>query len=271
MADDTAMMGAGSRPVRPIVRPIRIADLSDALARGFEDFRANPAQAMGLCLIFPVVGLVIGSLAYGYGMLARLFPLAAGFALIGPFAVIGLYELSRRREQGLGFTWRNAFDVRRSNSVGAIVLLGLILAAIFLIWIKLAQALYDWMLGDIPPSLGDLIREVFTTSGGFALLFVGNFIGFLFAIVVLTLSVVSFPLLVDRNVGATTSERLSVAVGTSARAVLMNPSPMAVWGLIIAVSLAIGTVPFFLGLIVVVPWLGYATWHLYRKVVATGD
>jgi uncharacterized membrane protein len=159
-------------------------------------------------------------------------------------------------------SWRHALDVLRSPSIGAILVLGLILVAIFLTWLAVAQAIYVANFGYTPAaSMPDFIHQVVSTPAGWALIVVGNGVGFLFATLVLTLSVVSFPLLLDRDVGAAT------AVLTSVRAVLANPVIIAIWGLIVAVLLAIGSVPAFFGLAVVMPVLGHATWHLYRKVI----
>src|SRR5205085_1797646 len=133
---------------------------------------------------------------------------------------------------------------------------------IFLTWIAVAQGIYVATFGYTPAaSMPDFARQVLTTPEGWTLAIVGNLVGFLFAVLVLTLTVVSFPLLLDRDVG------LAVAILTSVRAVLANPVTMACWGLIVAVLLLIGSLPAFIGLAVVVPVLGHATWHLYRKVV----
>jgi uncharacterized membrane protein len=262
MANAHIVVGAGAAQAKPTIRKIGLADLKDALARGLDDFLAMPSHAVFLCLIYPIVGFVLARLVLGYNVLPMLFPLAAGFALIGPFAALGLYEMSRRRELGLDVSWRHALDVLRSPSIGAILVLGLILVAIFLTWLAVAQAIYVANFGYTPAaSMPDFVQQVFGTPAGWMLIVVGNGVGFLFATVVLTLSVVSFPLLLDRDVGAAT------AILTSVRAVLANPIIIAIWGLIVAVLLAIGSVPAFFGLAVVMPVLGHATWHLYRKVV----
>jgi uncharacterized membrane protein len=263
MATLHALAGADLSPAHPTVRRIGLGDLKDALLKGADDFAAMPTHVIFISVIYPVIGLALGRLALGYDVLSLLFPLAAGFALIGPFAAIGLYELSRRREQGQDTSWTHVFDVLHSPSIGAIVALGILLMIIFGIWLALAQAIYVAAFGDTPAaSIPDFVRQVFTTPQGWTLIVTGNAVGFLFAVLVLTISVVSFPLLLDRDVGA------AVAVLTSVRAVIANPVVMAVWGLVIALALAIGSLPFFIGLAIVMPVLGHASWHLYRKVVA---
>ncbi len=263
MALAHVLMGADQFRAPPTVRTIGVADLKDALARGIDDFLAMPSHAVFLCLIYPIVGLVLGRLTWGYEVLPLLFPLAAGFALIGPFAAIGLCELSRRREQGLDISWTDAFDVFHSSSAGAIAALGLLLLVLFVLWVAVAQAIYVANFGYEPAaSMPDFLRQVFTTPEGWTLIVVGNGVGFLFALVALSISVVSFPLLLDRDVGAVE------AALTSVRAVAANPVTMAIWGLIVAAALVIGSLPLFFGLAVVMPVLGHATWHLYRKVVA---
>jgi len=262
MAHVHALMGAEQIRTRPTVRTIGVADLKDALKRGIADFSAMPTHAVFLCLIYPVIGLILARLTLGYELLPLLFPLAAGFALVGPFVAIGFYELSRRREQGGDISWEDAFDVLHSPSRGAIALLGALLLVMFAIWIAVAQAIYVATFGYQPAAaIPDFLHQVFTTPAGWTLIIVGNLVGFLFALVAFTISVVSFPLLLDRDVGAVE------AVLTSVRVVAANPITMAIWGLIVAGLLVIGSLPLFLGLAVVVPILGHSTWHLYRKVV----
>ena len=266
MAYSHILLGAGETPARPAIRRVGLADLKDALGKGVDDFAAMPTHAMFLCLVYPVIGLLLARLAFGYSILPLLYPLATGFALIGPIAALGLYELSRRREAGLGTSASHAFDVVSSSSIGAIVALGLLLLAIFVAWVAFANAIYIANFGYAPPaSIGAFIDEVLTTRAGWTLIVVGNGIGLLFAILVLTVSVVSFPLLLDRDVGA------AVALLTSIRAVAKNPLAMAAWGLIVAALLLAGSLPLFLGLTVVLPILAHATWHLYRKMVEPGS
>jgi uncharacterized membrane protein len=250
----------------PVILKIGIGDLRDALAKGFADFMAVPSHVVFLCVFYPIVGLILFRISFGYHLLPLLFPLLAGLALIGPVAAVGFYELSRRREQGLDVSVMHLFEVYRSASMGGIVRLGLVLFAIFVAWMMTARALYTQIFdGALPASLGDFVQQVLTTPAGRELTIAGNTIGFLFALVVLVISVVSFPMLVDRNVSVAT------AVRTSVRAVLENPITMAVWGLVVALLLLAGALPFFFGLAVVFPVLGHATWHLYRKVVSADE
>ena len=246
----------------PGVRRISLSDLRIALERGLEDFRAIPSQAVFLCLIYPLVGLFLWSIMVRYDVLPLLFPLVAGFALIGPFAAVGLYELSRRRELGLESDWQHAFDVFSSPAKWSIFGLAVLLLVIFGIWLETAHYIYQRTMGDTPlASVSFFAEKVLSTKAGFDLIIIGNGIGLLFAIVTLMVAVVSFPLVLDRKVDAAT------AIITSVRAVLVNPLTMATWGFIVAAALVAGSLPFLFGLAIVMPVLGHASWHLYRRVV----
>ena len=248
----------------PVIRTIGLSDLHRALQLGWEDFKAVPSHAIILCVIYPVLGLVLARTVLGYSVLPLLFPLAAGFALLGPFAALGLYEMSRRRESGAQATAWDALEVLRSPSFGAMLGLGVLLLALFVTWVATAQAIYIAAFGyEGATGISDFFTRVLTTSQGWWLIVVGCGVGFLFALIALCISVVSFPLMLDRHTGA------GEAIATSIRAVLRNPAPMAAWGLIVAGLLVLGSIPFFLGLAVVIPLLGHATWHLYRKVIVS--
>jgi uncharacterized membrane protein len=246
----------------PVIRKIGFPELHRALQLGWEDFKAVPSHAIILCVIYPVLGLMLARAVLGYSVLPLLFPLAAGFALLGPFAALGLYEMSRRRERGEQATAWDAFEVLRSPSFGAMLGLGALLLALFVTWVATAQAIYIAAFGYAGATgISDFAGRVLTTSQGWWLIVVGCGVGFLFALVALCISVVSFPLMLDRHAGA------GDAMVTSLRAVARNPVPMAAWGLIVAMLLVAGSVPFFLGLAVVIPLLGHATWHLYRETI----
>ena len=249
-----------------IVRRIGLADLRAALAAGLEDFSANRSDVLFLSVIYPLLGLLLARLAFGYDMLPLLFPLAAGFALIGPFAAVGLNEMSRRRALGGEVGWSDAFGVLASPALGPILLLGLILASLFGLWLIAAAIIFDHTLGPAAPaSLAAFAHDVLATRAGWAMIGLGLGVGFVFALVVLMISAVAFPLLLDRHAG------LETAIWTSVRATATNPGPMACWGLIVAFGLVIGSVPALLGLAVVMPVLGHATWHLYRRLVAPAE
>jgi uncharacterized membrane protein len=186
----------------PAVRRIGAADLWNALARGLADFEANRTDVIFLCVIYPVIGLVLGRLASGHGLLPLLFPLASGFALVGPFAAVGLNEISRLREQGSEVRWVDAFGVLRAPSIGSILLLGLMLIALFILWLVAAQIIYVVTLGPrAPVSVANFLNDVFTTRAGWAMIVGGIGVGCVFALLTLAVSVVSFPLLLDRNAG----------------------------------------------------------------------
>jgi uncharacterized membrane protein len=244
------------------VRTITVEDLGAALRAGIDDFRAMPSHALFLVLIYPVLGLLLAGFAFDQARLHLVFPLVAGFALIGPFAAIGLYELSRRRESGLPASAEHLIGVFRGPNTIALVQLGLMLLAVFVAWLFAAQAIYWATFGDIRQvSLTALLADVLTTRAGWTLLLVGTGVGFVFAVASFVLSVVSFPMVIDRNASA------AVAVVTSLAAVRANPRVMAIWGLVVTALLILGSLPFLLGLAFVVPVLGHATWHLYRRVV----
>jgi uncharacterized membrane protein len=249
-------------PAYPNIRKISTADLKDALVKGLDDFKEKPSHLVILAIIYPLAMLVAVNVAAGYELLPLVFPLVSGFALIGPVAAVGLYDMSRQREEGLDISWEHAFNIFRSHSIFAIVKLSILLGVIYFAWLGAAFAIYRSIFGSVvPASIAEFTWQILTTPAGWTLIIVGCGVGFVFALVVLAISAVSFPLLLDRDVGTVT------AVQTSVRAFLANPMTMVIWGMIVASLLVIGSVPFFVGLAVVMPVLGHATWHLYRKVV----
>ena len=248
--------------VQARVRDIGPADLVDVLRQGMSDFAEKPSHVVFLTLIYPIIGLVLARLSFGYDVLPLLYPLAAGFALLGPIASVGLYELSRRREKGLSTRWADVFWTLRQKPARPILALGAMLLVLFFAWIAAAQWIYWLTFGSaMPDSLPGFFMEVLTSERGWALLVLGNAAGFLFAVLAFMISVVSFPLVLDQEVRALAAVQISVA------ACVANPVTMALWGLIVGAGLAIGSALLFAGLAVVLPVLGHATWHLYRKVL----
>ena len=246
----------------PKIRQLASDDLKQVLKQGLDDFAVYRSDVVFICLIYPVIGLFLTRMTFQYDLLPLLFPFVCGFALLGPLAAIGLYEMSRRREKGEKASWVDAFSVVNTPSFGAIAVLGAILLTIFLVWLGVAQLIYWLTLGPEPPeSIVGFLRDTFSTGAGWAMIIAGSAIGILFAFLVLAISVVSFPMLLDRDVGLVT------AIETSIRVVRQNPQTMTLWGIIVAAGLVIGSIPLFLGLIVIMPILGHATWHLYRQAV----
>jgi uncharacterized membrane protein len=246
----------------PSVREISADDLRQSLRLGLKDFAAARTDVAFLCLIYPVIGLFLAVVTARGGLIPLMFPIASGFTLVGPFAALGLYEISRRREMTGSANWLAAFQVWRSPAIGSICLLGAMLIGLFLLWLVAAVGIYDATLGPATPaSAAAFIHAVFTTPAGWAMIAAGLAVGSVFAVAALAISVVSFPMLLDRPV------RLGTAIQNSVYAVRRNPGTLAIWGLIIAIGLFLGSLPCFLGLIVVLPVLGHSTWHLYRRLI----
>jgi uncharacterized membrane protein len=262
MANANAAAGAADDRIEPKINKIGPDDLKDALAKGLEDFKAIPSHLILLLFVYPLVCLVLVRIAAGHTIVQLLFPIVSGFALIGPVAAVGLYEISRRRDKGLDATWKHAFDVIRSPSMRTILELALIQLVIYLVWLPAAQLIYWAIFGaGEPASFVNFIGQVFTTPNGWFLIIVGCGVGALFALAVLTISVVSFPMVIHRDVSA------RMAIRTSIKAVQENTNTMVMWGVMVVILLGVGSIPLFVGLAVVMPVLGHATWHLYRKVV----
>ena len=246
----------------PRVRRFSGGDCFSALKEGLDDFLAMPTYPVFVGLFYAVAGIALFAMTSLGNALHLAFPLAAGFALIGPFVAIGLYEMSRRRERGLAVRGRDAFTVIRSPALPSILAFGLVLLAIFAAWIFAAELIYVWLYGPDPPAdANSFLRDVLTTHRGWMLIGAGGLVGFCFAALTLAISVVSFPLMLDRDIG------LVPALDASWRVTLANPFSVALWGLIVAVALILGSLPLFLGLAVVIPVLGHATWRLYRKAI----
>jgi len=246
----------------PAIRKITFSDVTAALGKGMSDFWQRPSHYIFLFILYPVLGFAIGIWSSGGNAFQLLYPVATGFALLGPVAALGLYELSRRHETGEDDHPRHAFEVLRSPALPQILTVGLMLAALFVAWLAAAQAIYRGFYGDgVPADFWAWMVEVLTTPRGWGLILAGNAVGLIFALVVLATSVVAFPMLVDRGGSA------GAAIRTSIRAVRTNPAQMLFWGVIVVGALILGAIPLLVGLAVVLPVLGHATWHLYRAVV----
>lgn len=247
---------------QPEINRLDMTDIRAALRLGTADFVALRSDVITAVALYPLIGFVLAVWAFNAGQVHLLFPLAAGFPLIAPVGAIGVYEMSRRRELGEPADWRAAFSTLRGRVLGPVLTLGLLLMAIFIVWLFAAHAIWAATLGPEPAeNLTAFLRDTFTTNAGWTMILLGCGVGFIFAAVVLCVSIVSFPMLIDRPVG------VPVALATSIAVARRNPAATATWGLVVAVLLLLGTIPFFAGLIIVLPILGHATWHLYRRAV----
>lgn len=250
----------------PEIKKMSIHDVTDALRLGIADFKAKPSQLVFVYLLYPFIAVFIARVAFGKDIIPLLFPLSGGIALIGPAVAVVFYEISRRRERGLDTSWRHALTILKSPVMQSIVLLSLMLLAIFVVWLFIASAIYGvYFGGEDQTSIVDFTKQVFVTAEGWSLIIVGCSVGFVFALVVLATSAVSFPLLIDRDIGP------MAAVSASVRVAWHNPIPVAAWGLVVAVVLFLGTILAFIGLAISFPVLGHATWHFYRKAIRWDD
>lgn len=247
------------------VRKIEIQDLHIALAQGWQDFRAKRGDLLFLGIIYPIVMLIVCSAALDFSILPLVFPLIAGSVIFGPAIASGYYEIARRREQGLDTSWRHFFDVLRGPAAVNLAGLTSITVMLFIAWMLSAALVYATTLGAMFPdgfaSLGQFLHAILATSEGWQMIIAGNLVGLAFVLVALAVSIVSFPMVVDRRVG------WNVALRTSIRVMRTNPVTTSVWGLIVVTLSILGALPALVGLAVVFPVLGYATWHLYTRAV----
>ncbi|MCL6730351.1 DUF2189 domain-containing protein [Sphingomonas hankyongi] len=249
------------------VRRITDEDLRIALRQGLDDFLEMRGDLIFVGLIYPLIGVAAAVMTTSAPLLPFFLPVVAGVGLLGPVAAIGFYELARRRENGQHANWGHFLDVRKRPSADDIGIVFGLLLAIFALWLLAAGALYVAFFGWegftwlAHPTIGDFLRDIFMTSRGWALIASGIAVGALFGWLVLAISVASLPMLVDCDMTA------SEAVSASWRAAHSNMGVMIRWGLIVGALLVLGSIPLFVGLALVLPWLGYSTWHLYTRLV----
>ncbi len=253
---------AGSPPPHgPAIAAITFSDIGEALAAGARDFRAAPLFGLFFGGVFAVGGLLIVAAALQRDMLYAVYPLAAGFVLIGPFAAVGLYEVSRRRETGEPLAWSAVLGVVFMQSRRELGWMAFVTLFVFIMWMYQVRLLIALFFGLRGLSPHDFLPTLFGTPEGWLFLLVGHAVGAVLALILFSLTVVSFPLLLEREVDFIT------AMITSVRAVATNPKPMLVWAAVVVGVLVIAVLPFFLGLFIALPVLGHTTWHLYRRLV----
>jgi uncharacterized membrane protein len=247
----------------PVVRSVTPSDIVESLAAGLRDLQAAPLYGLFFGGIYAIGGMLIVYASFALGWTWFAYPMAAGFALIGPFVAVGLYEVSRRRETGQPFTFAGILGVMLAQSRRELGWMAFVALFVFIIWLYQVRLLLALFLGfQSFATVREFLTVVTTTPEGLMFLLVGNLVGAVLSILLFSLTAVSFPLLLERDVDFVT------AMITSLRAVAKSPVPMIGWALTIAVLLIIAMLPFFLGLFLVLPILGHATWHLYRRAVA---
>jgi uncharacterized membrane protein len=255
-------MASVSGKVDPVVRSIAAADIAEALVQGLRDFQAMPLYGLAFGALYAGGGIAIVLCLTAFGLVYLAYPLAAGFALIGPFVAVGLYEMSRCREAGRPVTVGGIWSTVRSRS--EIGWMAFVTLFVFVIWMYQVRLLIALLLGlNVSfSSLQQFITVVLTTNEGLLFLAIGNAVGAVLSLILFSLTVVSFPLLLERDVDFVT------AMVTSVRSVVKSPLPMIGWAAVIVMFLIVSSIPYFLGLLVTLPVLGHATWHLYRRIVA---
>lgn len=246
----------------PVVRAVSLSDIVESFAAGLRDFQAAPLFGLFFGAVFAAGGLLIIGSAAGLGATYLAYPLAAGFTLIGPFAAAGLYEVSRRRELSLPLAWRDVLGVVADQAHRQLGWMAFVTLFAFIVWMYQVRLLIALFLGLRSfTSLKEFLMVVISTPDGLMFLLVGHIIGAILALGLFAITVVSFPLLLERDLDFVT------AMITSVRAVAASPGPMVGWAIIITGLLVIAALPLFLGFLVILPVLGHATWHLYRRAV----
>jgi uncharacterized membrane protein len=260
MAITTKAGGQKPRSARAgVVHDLTLADLRAALGAGWRDYRAHPAYGLFFAATFVAAGAFLTWATATRGAIDWLVLAAAGFPLLAPFCAVGLYEVSRCRESGLALRWGAVLGALRGRGDEQILSMGVILFVAFGFWLMIAHGIFAVFLAE--SGVGYESMALFQTGAGIAMLFVGGAVGALIALAFYTVTVISLPMLLDRDIDFLTAIITSLAAVNANRLVLM------VWAMLIAAALFAAMLPAFLGLLVVLPVLGHATWHLYRRTV----
>ena len=246
----------------PKVNALTAADLRACLAQGISDFARAPLYGLFFGAVFTIIGMVIVLALTSWGTPWMIYPFAIGFPLVGPFAAAGLYEVSRRLENGSPLGWSQVLSAVWAQRRRELSWMAFVMLFVFWMWMYQVRLLLALILGRMSFStLEKFLTVVFTTEQGWTFLAVGHLVGGALSLVLFSITVISIPLLMDREVDIIT------AMITSVKAVLASPLPMLLWGVAVTLAVLIACAPFFLGLLVVLPVLGHATWHIYRRAV----
>lgn len=244
------------------IRKITVADLFSSLRQGIDDYNAKPYSFVLLIAFYVLFALLFTLFAFGSELRYLAFPMVAGLTFIGPLVAIAFFDMSRQRERGRMLAWRESFRFIHTSSFAPILALSMLMMLLYVAWLYMAELLYFSFFGSsLPVSVADFTDQLFSTRHGGGLIFYGNFVGFLFAFAAMALSIVAFPLTLDKPVTSFTAIQVSIRAFTS------NAYVMAVWGVVVVAILALGTALFLIGLAIALPILGHATWHLYRKII----
>lgn len=249
----------------PSIASVGRDDIFEAIRRGVADFRAAPSFGLFFGAVYAGAGILILLQLWVWDSPLWIVPLALAFPLIGPFVAVGLYEVSRRREAGEPLVWSDVLAVVWRTRTGQLPYLAFVVLAGFMIWVWFARLMVAIFLGRMDFAIYSDLGTLLSTGPGLAMLLVGSAVGAAVAFVIFAVSAVSLPMLLDRDVDFVT------AMVTSWTAVTQNLPAMLTWAAIIAGALFVAMVPLFLGLVVVLPILGHATWHVYRKAVLPPD
>lgn len=251
------------RPELPVVNSVNINDLLEVLAAGFRDFLKTPAYGLFFSGIYTAGGWALILLLIYFDLPYLVYPLAAGFALIAPFIASGFYVVSQHHEEDKQLSWGIVLGTVKTMFSRDLGWMALVTGFSLFIWMDIAALLTFGFLGFRLFSFSELFDIILTTPMGLLFLLVGNIAGSLIAFAVFSYSVLSIPMLFHRDIDFVT------AMVTSVRFVILNPKTMVVWCLIIAGFMAISLLSGLIGLLVILPVLGHATWHLYRRGVTS--
>ena len=250
-------------PKMPTVRSVSFQDLRDVLQLGWQDFRRAPGYGLFFGSFFAFGGMILWLLLSRWDMPWLMLPLAMGFPLIGPFVAAGLYEVSRQLARGEKLRAGHVLGVMFAQRKRELGWMAFVTLFIFWVWVYQVRLLLAVIMGRMSFStMPQFMELVFSTSEGWTFLLIGTCVGAALSLVLFASTVASIPLLLDRE------RDFITALITSWQVVLRNPGPMLAWGVMVTALVMIGIGTFFLGLIVVLPVLGHATWHLYERTVA---
>jgi len=264
MSDTTEHSGSSAEmeeAFEPIARKLKYRDISRAMRAGLRDFSKAPRFGLVFGLAYAAFGWVLLYLANTLEINYYIYPMATGFALLAPFIASGLYEVSHLLEQNKAVSWKSVVVATKNAGGKDLSWMAVVTTFAYIIWLDIAVALYVIFFGMKPLGVNELVNAIMTTPSGALFFVIGNAAGAILAFIVFSLTVVSLPLLFDKHVDFVT------AMITSVKVVIKNPKVMILWAAIIGVLFAISIVSVFVALIVVLPFLGHATWHLYKLAV----